>query len=309
MINHDHIYIGLLVFLAVMFYGISNLLLIKDRRTHLENVVSLEDNARKERVFKFRKNKVKISALRKIVLKAQQAGLNIGEVEIILGGFISALGAFFFLYTLFSTPYVGVIGIPLGLYLPIHILQIQVVKRGDKLAKQLHGCLQMWANSIRSGTSLAQAIVSSIGRVKPELNEELKLIKHNIDLGHSAVDALEIAQNRIPVAEFRMVVMTARIHKQLGGNLAERFENIALTIEDRVDTRKGLKAHTTQARMGAAVAGAMPFIVLAILRVLSPEYLKPMTESTTGTFLLMASVILVFIGWYIIRRIGDIRLN
>lgn len=111
------------------------------------------------------------------------------------------------------------------------------------------------------------------------------------------------------MAEFKMVVLTARIHSQLGGNLAERFEKIAVTIEDRVATRANLQAYTTQARMGAMVSGAMPFIALGIVKIMSPDYLKPMSESTAGTAMLMASVVMVFIGWYVIRKIGDISIN
>lgn len=305
-----HIYFGLFCFVTVLLYGIYIITNIKHHRTTLEEIVGLEEDAKKEKIQKFR-FKVKIDFLQRIILKSQQAGLSlkVSEVEIIIAAFISAVVSFFALKTLFSTPFVGCVGIPIGLYMPIYYLNSKIRKRGDLLAKQLFGCLIMWANSIRAGASLAQAIEKSIDRVPPELNEELKQIKHDIDLGLLAVDALEKAMERIPVAEYKMVCMTARIWKQLGGNLAERFESIAATIEDRVATRANLKAYTTQARLGATVAGLMPFVVLIILKFLSPDYLEPMVKSPHGTFMLMVAVVLIFAGWYIIRRIGDIRLN
>ena len=304
----QHIYIGLLCFAAVLSYGTALLVRSKNKRTSLEEIVGLEEDAREEKIKRIRL-KVRVGFLQGLVKKGRQAGFRVGEIEILLAEMLSATGAFLILTALFSTPYVGFMGIPIGLYLPITFLNGMVKKRGEILAKQLHGCLIMWANSIRSGTSLRQAIEASIDRVQPEINEELKQVKHDMDLGTIAAAALEKAQERIPVAEFKMVVLTARIHKQLGGNLAERFEKIAVTIEDRVATRANLKAYTTQARMGAMVSGAMPFITLGILKVMSPDYLKPMVESPYGTAMLMASVLLVFTGWYIIRRIGDIRIN
>lgn len=304
----NHIFFGLFCFITVMLYGVYIITKIKHHRTTLEEIVGLEEDAKKERVQKFRV-KVKIKFLQKIIIKARQAGLKVQETEIILAGFVFAVASFYILRTLFSSPYVGIIGIPIGLYLLINYLNSKIRKRGDLLAKQLHNCLIMWANSIRAGASLTQAIEKSIDRVPPELNEELKQIKHDLDLGLLAADALEKAIERIPVAEFKMVCMTARIWQQLGGNLAERFESIAATIEDRVATRATLKAYTTQARLGATVAGLMPFVVLIILKFLSPDYLEPMVKSPYGTFMLMVAVVLIFAGWYTIRRIGDIRMN
>lgn len=305
----DQVYIGLLCFAAVMFYATGVMVYNRNKRTVLEEIVGLEEEARSENVQKYNK-KVKIGILHGLVIKTHQAGLNrFGEIEILLALILSAAGVFLILNVLFSTPYVAIMGIPIGLFLPISYLNVLVKKRGEILAKQLHGALIMWANSIRSGVSLSQAIIASIDRVQPDINEELKMIKYNIDLGTSAADSLEKAQERMPVAEFKMVVLTAKIHKQLGGNLAERFEKIAITIEDRVAVRANLKAYTTQARLGATVAGAMPFITLAILKMMSPDYLKPMVQSPYGIMALIAAVILVFAGWYTIRQIGDVRMN
>lgn len=305
----EHIYIGLLCFVAIMLYATAAIATAKNKKTALEEILNLEKEAREERIKKFRLARVDMGLLNKLVTKANQAGLNIGELEILLICALSATGAFLVLGTLFSTMYVGLVGIPIGLYMPVSYLNGRIRKRGEMLANQLHGCLIMWSNSIRSGLSLEQAIIMSIDRVPAEINEELKLIKFDLDVGKSAADALEKALKRMPVAEFKMVVMTARIHKQLGGNLAERFDNIGVTIEDRVSTRANLKAYTTQARLGATVAGAMPFVVLGILKAMSPDYLKPMTESPYGTFILMGAVLLVFMGWYIIKKIGDVSLN
>lgn len=305
----EQVYIGLLCFAAVMFYATGVMVLNRNRRTVLEEIVGLEEEARSENIRKYSK-RVKIGILQGLVLKTHQAGLNrFSEIEILLALILSAAGVFLILNALFSSPYVALTGIPIGIFLPVSYLNGLVKKRGEVLARQLHGALIMWANSIRSGASLSQAIIASIDRVQPEINEELKLIKYNIDLGTSAADSLEKAQERMPVAEFKMVVLTAKIHKQLGGNLAERFEKIAVTIEDRVAVRANLKAYTTQARLGATVAGAMPFVTLAILKMMSPDYLKPMVQSPHGIMALIAAVILVFVGWYAIRQIGDVRMN
>ncbi|ACV63294.1 type II secretion system protein [Desulfofarcimen acetoxidans DSM 771] len=305
----ESIYFGLLIFIAVMFYGCVCILKIKNMRTVLQEIVGLEEEARKEKLARYRIPKLNIGILSKISSKAKKANLNFGELEVFAMEVLCAAIAFGILKFLFTSTYVALIGIPIGLYVPINILNAMISKRGELLAKQLHGCLIIWANSLRSGVSLAQAIAGSIGRVAPQINEELKRIKYDIDLGFSSADALEKALVRIPVAEFKMVVMTAKIHRQLGGNLAERFDNICLTIEERIATRDVLKAHTTQAKLGAVVAGLMPFIVLIILKTMSPDYLKPMLDSPYGTMMLMLSVFLVFLGWFTINKLSTIKFN
>lgn len=126
--------------------------------------MGLEKEAREEKIERMRLA-VKVGFLQRLVLKGRQAGLKVGQIEILLAEILSATGAFLILTTLFSNSYVGLLGIPIGLYLPVVMLNGIVKKRGELLAKQLHGCLIIWANSIRSGASLAQAIAASIDRV------------------------------------------------------------------------------------------------------------------------------------------------
>nr|WP_315987903.1 hypothetical protein [Desulforamulus aquiferis] len=96
---------------------------IKHRRTTLQEFLELEEEAKEENLKRFRAPKNKSGYLQKLVIKVRQAGFNkAGEIEIIIAILVSSASCFLLLTTLFSTPYVGAVGIVIGAYLPINYL-------------------------------------------------------------------------------------------------------------------------------------------------------------------------------------------
>ena len=112
---------------------------------------------------------------------------------------------------------------------------------------------------------------------------------------------------RSGLREFAAVVVAARITAEVGGNLAHIFDQVARAIVEAQNARRMVLAFTTEGRMSANVIAALPFVVMGVLYVLSPGYFNPLFESLAGKLIFSICTGSIFLGWYIIRRMVNIR--
>ena len=122
-----------------------------------------------------------------------------------------------------------------------------------------------------------------------------------------AHEALMHTHHRTGVPDFISVVIAARIATEVGGNLAHIFDQIARSIVEGQNTRRSLKAYTTEGRISANLIAGLPFGVLALLAAASPGYLDPLFATWAGRIIAALCVGAIALGWHIIRRMTDIE--
>jgi len=98
------------------------------------------------------------------------------------------------------------------------------------------------------------------------------------------------------------VVMTIRIQREVGGNLADVIETTMETMRERTRLRRHIRALSAEGRMSAQVLIALPILLTVGLALFRPEYLKPMFESPLGVLMLVSGALLVAVGWFWISR-------
>jgi tight adherence protein B len=103
------------------------------------------------------------------------------------------------------------------------------------------------------------------------------------------------------------MVTAVQIHRVVGGNLAEILDTIAFTIRERIRIHGEIRTLTAQARASGYIITALPFALVGILTVVSPGYILPLFKEPLGWFLIALSLIMMSIGYAVIRRIAAIE--
>jgi len=103
------------------------------------------------------------------------------------------------------------------------------------------------------------------------------------------------------------VVMTIRIQREVGGNLADVIETTMETMRERTRLRRHIRALSAEGRMSAQVLIALPILLTVGLMLFRSEYLKPMFESPLGVLMLVSGALLVAVGWFWISRLVRIE--
>ncbi len=78
-------------------------------------------------------------------------------------------------------------------------------------------------------------------------------------------------------------------------------------IRERFKIQRQVRVHTAQGRLTMALLMAMPPAVVGLLLILSPEFVKPLFSDPIGHSLLVASIALQTVGYFVIRRIIRIQ--
>ncbi len=104
-----------------------------------------------------------------------------------------------------------------------------------------------------------------------------------------------------------MFVTAINILKETGGNLAETFTTIVLTIRERQKVEGKIEAMTAQGIMQGFIVSMVPIGIIVLLYFLDPSYIMPMFNSTLGIILLMIMFAFIIIGGIAIRKVVTIK--
>src|SRR6202011_1216922 len=119
--------------------------------------------------------------------------------------------------------------------------------------------------------------------------------------------ALEHMNQRIQSEDFDLMVTAVQIHRVVGGNLAEILDTIAFTIRERIRIHGEIRTLTAQARASGYIITALPFGLTGVLTLISPSYITPMFKEPLGWAMLALALMMMGIGYAIIRKIASIE--
>jgi tight adherence protein B len=105
-----------------------------------------------------------------------------------------------------------------------------------------------------------------------------------------------------------MFTTAVLIQKESGGNLAEVLDKLSFTIRERFKLKRQISALTGQSRMTGYVLGLAPLFLIIFLSIFMYSYIRPLWETGTGHMLLMIAMMLQIAGFFVMRRIVDIRI-
>jgi tight adherence protein B len=112
---------------------------------------------------------------------------------------------------------------------------------------------------------------------------------------------------RVPLVDVKFFVTAVMLQRETGGNLAEILDNLSYVIRERFKIQRQVRVHTAQGRLTMALLMGMPPAVVAILAVFSPEFVRPLFYDPIGHTLLVVSIALQTIGYFVIRKIIKIQ--
>lgn len=202
-----------------------------------------------------------------------------------------------------------------GLFYPRVVMNKKIKKRKELLNIQLREALQSISNSLKAGSSLQSAIERCLEDVKRVLKgqpekpivEELEIIVYELQLGKSLDEALIAFQNRADLEDVTTFVNAAIITKEKGGNLTEVMANVCEMIGDKIQIRREIMTMTAGKRAEAKLLTFAPVVLVLVLSVLSPSYMKPMYETLVGKIMMITGIVLLLINYFIGKKIIDIN--
>lgn len=203
---------------------------------------------------------------------------------------------------------VAVLGIcVVGFAIPPIMVQRSRSKQQQLFNKQLGESLTIMSNCMRSGYSFQQAMHSVSKEMQPPISTEFGRVVREINYGATLEQALNNMAQRVGSKDFDLLISAVITSTQVGANLSEILDTISETITDRIRLREEVRVFSAQGRMSGIIIGLLPVAVMLFLMVLNPTYLTHFINHPIGKLLLIASVFLEAVGFFLINRIVDIK--
>ncbi len=245
----------------------------------------------------------------KISRNLARADLKLRPAEYIVVMVASSLATGAVIAILARTPFIGIVGLVLGIFIPgIYVGQMQK-SRMKKFDDQLGDMLNLMVNGLRAGYSTLQAMEAVSRELPAPICEEFHRVVQEMQLGLTMEDALDHILRRIRSDDLDLVVTAINVQREVGGNLAEILDVISYTIRERVRIKGEINSLTAQGRATAWVISAMPIALMGILFVVNRDYMMTFFNPETracGIPMLICGGSLVGSGFYIVQRMVKI---
>ncbi|MBO5689604.1 MAG: type II secretion system F family protein [Lentisphaeria bacterium] len=195
-----------------------------------------------------------------------------------------------------------------GLLFPLPRLVLRQIRkrRLAKFNEQLEDVLMGISSSLKAGFSIQQAIEEVGEEGRPPISVEFRLLAQECRLGVPLTQALENMNRRLGSDDFELVATAIITARQTGGELTGALERLAALIRERLRIARKLHAITAMGRMQAWMIGAMPFVLLIGIQYVAPALLAGLFDTIIGYVLLAGVLLLVIIGFLVIRKITTI---
>lgn len=155
---------------------------------------------------------------------------------------------------------------------PFIVLKHLAGKRSKQLANQLTDALQIVCRSLEAGHPVATA-VSLVAREMPDpIGTEFGMTADEVSYGMSLTNAVQRMAERAGDPDVELFAATVRLQEKTGGNLTELLKANTKTIRERQTMRLKVRAATSEGRASAMILTSAPFLVMAAIHMLRPEF-------------------------------------
>ncbi|PKN91477.1 MAG: secretion system protein F [Chloroflexi bacterium HGW-Chloroflexi-6] len=202
----------------------------------------------------------------------------------------------------------GIIGLVLGIAIPIFYVRSQQGRRLGKFNNQLGDMLNLMVNGLRAGYSTMQAMEAISKELPAPINEEFRRVVQEMQLGIPMDKALDNLLRRIPSEDLDFVITSINVQREVGGPLAEILDTIAYTIRERVRIKGEIKVMTSQVRASGTLLSAIPFAIFVIIWFINQDYMMEFFNNPLcGGIAIGVGVLMIIMGYFVMMKIADIE--
>jgi tight adherence protein B len=162
---------------------------------------------------------------------------------------------------------------------------VDVIVRGVKAGLPLGDCLRIIASE-------AQEPVRS----------EFRTVVESQTIGISMGDACAKLFERMPLPEANFFGIVISIQQKAGGNLSEALANLSRVLRDRKKMKAKIQAMSMEAKASAVIIAALPFAVMILVYISSPNYIELLWTHPTGRMMMACCAVWMMVGVFVMKK-------
>lgn len=193
-------------------------------------------------------------------------------------------------------------GLLIGLWLPHLAIGWLANRRALAFTVTFPEAIGLMVRAVKSGLPITESFQIVGNEIPAPVGTEFRQITDQIKLGQPLDKVMWDSAKRVGTPEMKFLVVTLSIQRETGGNLAETLENLDNILRRRRQMKLKIKAMSSEARASAMIIGALPFLMMAILMLINPDYIMQLFTKPLGHTLLAVAGGMMAMGTYVMSR-------
>ncbi len=238
-----------------------------------------------------------------LAARLSQAGLTWSKRRFLLTAGSLGFGAFFLVLATGAglLPALGV-AFAAGCGLPMWLLSLLKKRRLARFLDGFPDAVDLIVRGIKAGLPLFDSLRLIAEESDEPIRGEFRAIVETQTIGIPLGDACLKLYERMPVAEANFFGIVISIQQRAGGNLSETLGNLSRVLRDRKKMKAKIQAMSMEAKASATIIGALPFFVMIVTFITSPNYIELLFTDPLGHAMLAGAALWMSIGVFVMRK-------
>lgn len=194
-----------------------------------------------------------------------------------------------------------------GASLPFFFVSHRRSKRFHQFEEEFPEAIDLLARAVRAGHAFTNALELLGNEMAEPVAGEFRILFEEQKFGMPMRDALTNLVARVPIIDVKFFVTAVMLQRETGGNLAEILDKLSYVIRERFKIHRQVRVYTAQGRLTMMILMALPPLVVVVMQITNPHFIRVLWVDPLGHLLVTIGVILQTAGFFIIRRIIQIE--
>ena len=191
--------------------------------------------------------------------------------------------------------------------LPRWVLNFLAKRRQKKFLDEFANAIDVVVRGVKSGLPLNECL-NIIARESPQpICGEFQELVDQQRVGVPLSEGFERMMARVPLPEVKFFAIVVAIQQQAGGNLSEALGNLSGVLRDRRKLQAKVQAMSAEAKASAGVLGSLPFIVMLMVYLTTPNYISLLWTTKVGPFLLTCAGVWMTLGILVMKKMINFK--
>jgi len=199
------------------------------------------------------------------------------------------------------------IGFAVGFGFPRWLLGFMIGRRKKAFTREFANAIDVIVRGVKSGLPLNDCLKIIANESGDPVGPEFQQIVEGLKVGVLLEDGLKRMYGRMPVAEVNFFQIVLTIQQKTGGNLSEALGNLSAVLRDRKRLHGKIQALSSEAKASAGIIGSLPFVVMGLVYLTTPDYISLLFTERFGNFLLLCAVTWMSVGIFVMKKMINFK--
>lgn len=220
---------------------------------------------------------------------------------------LSAIGIF---AAVISASWIAPLVLCVGVLLALNMLAGRIIdEQHEQLRESIPETLKTMKACFQVGYSLSQTVAEVVSSSTGAIHELFVRIDAAFTTGEDIESALSILKEEASEPELVFLGAALEIQHHTGSSMGQILETVSQAVSDELQLKRTLRTQTAQAKLSAQVVTLMPFVLIGLFSLVSPDFLAPFFESILGIALLIVAISMQVIGILLVRKMLKIEVG